>query len=76
MKTVQVLKMEHGLHRYHVVLHLDASTNPYWVYADPYNYETLGFSHKLIAKYADFISVMYFLTHCVQNGGVPDNKAR
>ena len=64
-KTRQILKLEHGYHSYHVVLHLRGECNPYWIYKDEWNYTKHRPSHKLIAKYADLASVMYYLYDCV-----------
>ena len=47
--------MNYDGHNYHVVFHHDEPINPFWVYEDH------GNSHKLVVKYADFTSVMYYL---------------
>ena len=60
-KTMQILKLTHGGINYHVVLHVYDGTNPYWVYQDTWNCTSHGWSHKLVVKYADLVSVMYYL---------------
>ena len=61
-KTKQILKIEHGVYSFHVVLHIYGDgLNPYWVYQDSWNCKTLSKSSKLVAKYADLTSVMYYL---------------
>ena len=60
-KTKQVLKVEHGSFRFHVIFHLDEAINPYWVYESTWEYEKGRYSKKLVEKYQDLVSVLYYL---------------
>jgi len=60
MKTVKLAEINLGGMTATCIKQLDGSVNPYWLYANWYD----GKSHrKLIAKYADMVSVLCHVTN-------------
>ena len=60
MKTVKVLHIDLGGIETTCVKHLEDKNNPFWLYAEWYD----GKQHrKLIAKYADMVSVLCHITN-------------
>lgn len=64
-KTTQVMKLNTCGKKITVVFQNNTNSNPFWVYEHWYAYNkycSWTEHKKLIAKYQDFTSVLYFLT--------------
>ena len=63
-KTRQVMKLCDNGNKYIVVYHESDHNNPYWLYKlthEPNKYGYMTEHKKLIVKYADMVSCLYYL---------------
>lgn len=67
-KTRQILKLDVNGRKFTVIYH-DGDNNPYWIYHHTWALRECGYGmserKRIVDKYADFKSCMYYLTNAV-----------
>ena len=70
MKTVKIAEIFLGSgYAATCIKHTEDRTNPYWLYLEWYN---MGKHRKLIAKYADMVSVLCHITNYYRGEATPN----
>ena len=65
-KTMKVLDIHNGPISFCCIKHLNTDLNPYWLYSR--EWRGGSWHRRLIVKYQDFQSVIYFLNNCSIHG--------
>lgn len=65
--TTQIMKLTHNGKTFSVIKHNNDDVNPYWLYLRYYEYNKYcqwTERRKLLVKYANMESVLYYLINC------------